>query len=95
MKGRIIPKGILELEAENSEEAETLGILFDHGVRIVSGSEWKLVIADPALAKLKSFLFNPNEIKMIHDALVNSASESAMTDKVKMRLIRDMYPDIG
>ena len=80
---------IINLKANSSDEADLLETLFRNGVRVVSGSRWGLSIADPKLANVKAFYFNPEEMKIIHHAL----TKEKPTDKV-MHLLRSLYPDI-
>ena len=74
MKAEVLPgfeedEAFIKIRVETSDEADILTKLYRNGVRVVSGSRWDIVIADPKLANLHALYLGDDDLKMVHDAL--------------------------
>ena len=78
---------MLEIRASTKGEADLLKRFIDEGTRVASRGHWSATICSPALSNQKVIYLNPNQRKLIYDALVDVHIEDVDLSRLLTELV--------
>jgi len=78
---------MIEIRANTKGEADLLKRLSDEGARVASRGHWCITICSPKLANQKVIYLNPNQRKLIYDALVDVHIEDVDLSRLLTELV--------